>query len=258
MTGRHPPRAASIRRRVVRCPDRCRRLTDGCGSAREGLTGRGGSVSRSRRHSAGRGRPPVCCPIRAPRTWHGRDRSSRTSPALSRPTAAGTTSSQRLDQLLAGRAVRRAVSTGHQAGRALGFQEGSTAVDEDRARSVDPESVYLLEGRHPAMLHSRMPAPHMNQSLTEPFVSQPPDGASLRGEGDARARCHRSGSRVAACLAQSWQLEMLGVAATVVTERRAYTPPQHPQRCKPGTAARIAGRAIMNGCCRFRVPATSP
>jgi hypothetical protein len=36
-----------------------------------------------------------------------------------------------------------------------------------------------------------------------------------------------------------------GVAANARTRRRGYTPPQQPQRRRPGTAAKTAGSANM-------------
>jgi len=36
-----------------------------------------------------------------------------------------------------------------------------------------------------------------------------------------------------------------GVAASSRTRRLGYTPPQQPQRCRPGTAAKAAGMANM-------------
>jgi hypothetical protein len=36
-----------------------------------------------------------------------------------------------------------------------------------------------------------------------------------------------------------------GVAASSRTRRPEYTPPQQPQRCRPGTAAKAAGIAHM-------------
>jgi hypothetical protein len=37
----------------------------------------------------------------------------------------------------------------------------------------------------------------------------------------------------------------VGVAANARTRRRGYTPPQQPQRRRPGTAAKAAGHANM-------------
>jgi len=45
--------------------------------------------------------------------------------------------------------------------------------------------------------------------------------------------------------AQSWQMNTPGVDASWHTRRRRYTPPQHPQRARPGTAAKTAGKANM-------------
>ena len=54
--------------------------------------------------------------------------------------------------------------------------------------------------------------------------------------------------------AQSWQRDTPGVEAGWRTRRRAYTPPQQPQRTRPGTAAKTAGNANMP----VMVPAAAP
>src|SRR3954466_15778316 len=51
--------------------------------------------------------------------------------------------------------------------------------------------------------------------------------------------------RRAAERAQSAQMNIPGVAARALTRRRGYTPPQQPQRARPGTAAKAAGNANM-------------
>ena len=54
--------------------------------------------------------------------------------------------------------------------------------------------------------------------------------------------------------AQSWQRDTPGVEASWRTRRRGYTPPQQPQRTRPGTAAKTAGNANMP----VMVPARRP
>jgi hypothetical protein len=46
--------------------------------------------------------------------------------------------------------------------------------------------------------------------------------------------------------AQSWQTDTPGVEASRRTRRLGYTPPQQPQRTRPGTAAKTAGNANMS------------
>lgn len=131
-------------------------------------------------------------------------------------------------------------------------EERISAVDQQRGRAPKLDCLGCLGGGDLSVLHLDVAPFGTGEGFVEATVGDTPVRAAVEVQ---KRHTHR---RCALNRAQSRHIATPGVAARPATRPRGNTPPQQPQRRKPGTAANGAGRDNMHSCCLVSDPSCNP